>query len=42
MQIALFSGYWSTNLDTIEYHCKTKDPDIHKAEILRLLKEEEQ
>lgn len=33
-------GYEYTDLDTIEYHCKTQDPEIHKAEILRLLDEE--
>jgi hypothetical protein len=34
--------YSSTDLDTIEYHCKTNDPQLHKAEIIRLLKEEEE
>jgi hypothetical protein len=27
----------STHLETIEHHCKYKDPELHKAEILRLL-----
>jgi hypothetical protein len=35
-------GYGNTDLDTIEYHCKTKDPELHKTEILRLLNEEEE
>jgi hypothetical protein len=34
-------GYESTDLDSIEYHCKTQAPDKHKAEILRILKEKE-
>jgi hypothetical protein len=37
-----YQGYSSTGLDTIEYHCKTNDPQLHKAEIIRLLKEEEE
>jgi MCM AAA-lid domain len=32
----------STHLQTIEHHCKYKDPELHKAEILRLLKEKEE
>jgi hypothetical protein len=31
----------SAYLETIEHHCKYKDPEIHKVEILRLLKEKE-
>jgi hypothetical protein len=33
-------GYGYTNLDAVERHCKTEDPELHKAEILRLLDEE--
>src|SRR5438270_13261095 len=32
-------GYGYTNMDAVERHCKTEDPELHKAEILRLLKE---
>jgi hypothetical protein len=31
----------NANLETIEHHhCRYKDPELHKAEILRLLNEE--
>lgn len=32
----LHPGIKSVHLDTIEQHCKYKDPNIHKSEILRL------
>ena len=27
----------NVNLESIEHHCKYKDPDYHKSEILKLL-----
>lgn len=32
----------NANLESVEHHCRYKDPELHKDEILRLLNEEEE
>jgi hypothetical protein len=33
----LHPGVQNVNLETVEHHCKYKEPDAHKSEIIRLL-----